>query len=589
MPNHKKSNSSDWKLLLLFARFLNPYKKWVWFSLAAIPFTTGAAVLVPYLIVHIVDDYIMPGNISGLYLMAMLLAITVLLGYLADGVYSFSLQKSGQMAISQLRRSLFSHTLSLPRKYFDQKPIGVTLSRLTSDTEAMGESIAIGVLSLITDFIKTVSLFGFLLYLNWQLTLIVAAVLPIVYFVVSFLRKKLRFYFNAARESIAEATAYLQECLNGIKTIQLYAAEVKVVQRFKQKNKKFLKSQTRSNFFDATLFSTIEGITSITMAVIVWYGTGQILSGLVTIGVLIGFINTLSRIFIPIREFAQQISLIQRALSALEHISELFDEKSDEIENQLTKKQEAQLSHFEEIEFRNVTFKYSNDGNAVLKNISFKLKKGEKIAIVGATGAGKSTILRLLTKTYHDYEGDITLNGINLLEIPQNVLYKNISLMLQDVFLFNASIRFNIALKRPEIDEAEINRVIQYVHAKDFIDQLPGKSNFQILDNGSNLSAGQAQLLSFARAIAGNRELILLDEATSSVDSVTESKIQYAIENIFRDKTVIAIAHRLSTIQKSDKIIVLKDGEIIEAGNHLELIKMNGYYVQLLNDINEND
>jgi len=589
MLTPKENSSSDWKLLLLFFRYLNPYRKWVGLSLAAIPFTTAAAVLIPYLIVHIVDDYVMQGDISGLYLMAMILAGSVLLGYLADAIYSFSLQKSGQMAIAQLRKNLFVHTLSLPRKYFDQKPIGVSLSRMTSDTEAVGESIAIGVLSLITDFIKTVSLLGFLLYLNWQLTLIVAGVLPVVYLVVSVLRKKLRFYFNTARESIAEATAYLQECLNGVKTIQLYAAENKVFQRFKQKNKKFLNSQTRSNFFDATLFSTIEGITSITMAIIVWYGTGQILAKMITIGILIGFINTLSRIFIPIREFAQQISTIQRALSALQHINELFNEESDEIENQLSQNQESLISNFEAVEFRNVSFRYSDDGNAVLNNVSFKLKKGEKIAIVGATGAGKSTILRLLTKSYHDYEGKITLNGIDLLEIPQNILNKNISLMLQDVFMFNASIRFNISLDRPEVDEAEIDRVLKYVQANDFIDQLPGKSAFQVNDNGSNLSAGQAQLLSFARAIAGNSELILLDEATSSVDSVTESKIQNAIESIFRDKTVIAIAHRLSTIQNSDKIIVMKGGKIIETGNHLELIKMNGYYVQLLNDIEEHN
>lgn len=583
MTNNRAKQITDWQLLLNFFQYVRPYRKWIILSLIAIPFTTCATVLIPYLIVHIIDDYIVVNNTSGLFKMVSLLSGVVFFGYLADGTYNFSLQKAGQLSIANMRKALFAHILQLPRSYFDQKPIGVILSRLTSDMEAIGESLAVGVLSLVTDFIKTIALFIFLFYLSWKLTLVILIVLPIVFLLMTFLRKKLRFYFNTARATLAEATGFLQECLNGMKTIQLYVAEFKVFEQFKQKNIKFLRAQTRANFLDASLFSVIDGITSITLALVIWYGSKQILSELVTIGVLIGFINTLGRIFIPIREFAQQIALIQRALAALEHIFELFNEKSEETDTTISDSMKKRLYEFKELRFDNVSFKYSKTGNTVLRNISFRLRKGDQIAIVGATGVGKSTILKILSKTYSNYEGSITINGLELSEIPKKYLLSIITMMQQDVFLFNETLSFNIAMERQEVNKEKIDQAARYVHAHEFIDQFPEKFEHRIIDNGANLSAGQAQLISFARAIAGTSELILLDEATSSVDSVTENLIQKAIEKIFRDKTVIAIAHRLSTIQKSDEILVMKDGKIVEQGDHESLIKNNGYYVQLIN------
>ena len=305
------------------------------------------------------------------------------------------------------------------------------------------------------------------------------------------------------------------------------------------------------------------------------------MSKFITIGVLIGFINTLSRIFVPIREFAQQIALIQRAFAALEHINELFGETPEKTDL-IARSVKDQLAEFRELRFSDVSFRYSEDNVDVLKNISFELKKGEKLALVGPTGSGKSTILKLLTRNYGNYRGSITINGVELSSIPRPVLNLLVTLMRQDVYLFNESLLFNISLNRPGITEEKIWQAAEYVNADRFIKQIPGQMNYKIIDNGKNLSAGQAQLISFARTIAGQNELILLDEATSSVDSVTEELIRKAIKNIFTDKTVIAVAHRLSTIRKSDRILVIKDGRIVEQGDHKSLLEQNAHYAGLL-------
>lgn len=579
----------DIELLKRFSKYFLPYKKWIFVSLGAIPFAILATLLVPWLIVTIIDNYVMTGDTAGLHLIIGGMALAVLIGYLADAIYTYSLQKVGQLSIRGLREDLFQHSLTLPRAYYDKNPIGVTLSRMTSDTESIGESMAVGVLSIFTDLLKTTALFIFLAYLSWKLTLLMMVILPPVIFILSFLRKKLRTYFNKSRETLAGATAFLQECLNGVKTVQLYAAEKKVLHQFDKKNHKFFKAQCKSNIYDATLFSMIDGLTSVTMVLIILYGTGQIFEGIITIGILIGFLNILTKIFIPIREFAQQIALIQRSLSALEHIEALIIEKPEAYNTHFSQTQLEHLTHFKTLEFEHVYFKYESSSQWILNDVSFKLKKGEKIAIVGATGSGKSTIIRLITKVYGKYEGSIRVNGLELSEIPRSVLLKSIALMQQDIFLFNETVKFNISLNRDSITQQKIESAAQFVYADEFIKELPDQYNYLIKGNGQNLSAGQAQLISFARALADNSDLVLLDEATSSVDSVTENFIQKAIEKIFRTRTVIAVAHRLSTIRNSDNILVMKEGKIVEQGNHDQLLEQKGYYVQLVEKLEEGD
>ncbi|WP_159522707.1 ABC transporter ATP-binding protein [Sunxiuqinia indica] len=583
---NKISNTNDWKLLRKFAGFFVPHKKWFFLSIASIPITTVAGILFLWLVENIVDNYIVPGNVDGLTTQIILLAVVLLVNLLFDGFYSYSFSKAGGLAIVDLRKRLFGKSLRFPLSYFDKKPIGVTLSRLTSDMESIQESFAAGILGLLADSIKTLALVSYLFYLNWRLTLVLLLVVPLIVLVMRYLRKKIRQAYNTSRSSLAKSAAYLQESLNGMKTIQLYAAEDEVLEKYNDLNKQYCDAQNSSNVYDSALYSIVEGITSLATALVIWYGAIQIWDYGFTMGVLIVFVTTLERLFIPVRQFAQQISTIQRALSALEHISELFKQRVEAPEEVATN-QPTEPIELKEIEFKNVFFRYNEDSPDVLKDVSFKLEKGDRMALVGTTGSGKSTIIKLLTKTYTGYRGSIKINGIELTDIPLAQVRETISVMQQDIFMFNNSVEFNISLGRKFISRSDVEQAASFVFANHFVNQLPGGYDFIIQDNGDNLSKGQAQLISFARAISGNSELIILDEATSAVDSVTEQYIQQAIANIFSMKTVIAVAHRLSTIKNSDLILVLEDGKIIERGNHTELIRHGGKYAQLLHQLAE--
>lgn len=575
--------TKDWNLIRNFARFFKPYKKWLIYSLLSIPFTTAGGLVFLWLIEKIIDVQIANKDVQGVITYAVFLMVVLILNYLFDAIYSYSFTKAGNFAIKDMRKALFAKTMRFPLKYYDKNPIGVTLSRLTSDMDSLSESFAAGILGLLADSIKTIALLSYLFYINWQLTFVVLIAVPPIVLVIKYLRKKIRDAYNVARVSLAQAASYLQESLNGIKTVQLYSAEEETFKNFDKLNRKFCNAQNKSNVFDAALFSVVEGITSIAMGLVILFGAILIWDIGYTIGVLVVFVTTLNRLFIPVKQFTQQIATIQRSLSALEHINFLFEQELDE-EPEYETKMPSFDEEFQEIEFKDVYFSYSKDGPEILKGISFKLKKGQRIALVGSTGSGKSTIIKVLTKAYKGYRGSIKINGVELSEIPLKKINSTISLMQQDIFMFNDSISFNIGLERQNISQDDIETSAKFVYADKFIDQLPEKYNYQIQDNGANLSKGQSQLISFARSICGKSELIILDEATSAVDSLTETYIQKAIENIFSQKTVIAVAHRLSTIKNSDIILVLENGYVIESGNHQELANAGGKYAQLLHE-----
>ena len=584
--NNKFLKGKDWQLLRKFGRYFIPHKKWFFLSMASIPVTTIAGILFLWLVENIIDNYIVPGNADGLKMQILFLGLVLILNLLFDGIYSYSFSKSGGLAIVDVRRELFAKSLRFPLSYFDKKPIGVTLSRLTSDMEAISESFAAGILGLLADSIKTIALLAYLFYLNWSLTLVLLLVVPLIVLVMRFLRKKIRVAYNNSRTSLAKSAAYLQESLNGMKTIQLYAAEGEAYQKFDELNKQYCDAQNNSNIYDSALYSIVEGITSVATALVIWYGAIQIWDHAFTLGVLIVFVTTLERLFIPVKQFAQQISTIQRALSALEHISELYEQDVEETSAEPADSTPQALL-LQDIQFKNVYFRYTEDSPDVLRNVSFKLKKGDRLALVGTTGSGKSTIIKLLAKTYTGYRGSITINGNELRDIPLVQIREMVSVMQQDIFMFNNSVEFNISLGRKSISLSDVKKAASFVFADRFINQLPNDYQFIVQDNGDNLSKGQAQLISFARAICGNNELIILDEATSAVDSLTEQYIQQAIANIFALKTVIAVAHRLSTIKNSDLILVLEEGQVIERGNHTELLNQGGKYAQLLQKLEE--
>jgi ATP-binding cassette subfamily B protein len=576
----------DWPLIKRFISFLKPHKKDVILGIAFIPFSVVFSVLYPWLIMKTIDEQLIPGELDGLWFWVIGLLAVLVANYISDAVYNYSLQKAAQKAILDLRTVMFDRVLHFPRHYFDKTPMGVTLTRLTSDLEAINESFAQGFLNMVRDLLITVALLIFLATISWRLTLVLMLIGPLIYYITEKLRGLMREAFVKSRQVLSDGTGYLQECLTGIKTVQLYRAEEEVQRKYQQYTRSFHHAQTKSNLYDSALYSLIEGVTTVSLGLIIWYGSGEILTATISVGVLVGFINTLDKIFVPIRDFTSQLASIQRALAALQHIEEVFQHplEEDTLTSLVEIHSEGYFDQFESLIFDDVYFSYSEDGPQVLKGISFTLNKGEKIALVGKTGSGKSTILRLLTKTYDNYQGSITLNGVELSTIPKPIVRNFFSLMQQEVFLFNQTIAFNIGLGRHDITEKDIVDAANYVYANEFIDQLPDAYEFQCRNNGSNLSVGQAQLIAFARAIAGGSEVIMLDEATSSVDSVTEQLIQRAIDHVFMDKTVIAIAHRLSTIQHSDLILVLTDGVIQERGTHQTLVAAGGIYANLVEE-----
>ena len=576
----------DFYYLKNFFHFAKKYKASALLGIAMLPLSVISSLLFPWLIIQVIDIHLVQGNMDDLLRHIVYLLVVLAINYVVDSTYAYNLRKTGQYAITDMRSALFARVLKLPRSYFDNTPTGVTLSRLTSDLETIGESFVQSIVGLVKDSINTIALLIMMLFINWQLTIIVLIVMPPVMYLTMYVRNRLRAVNLITRSTLARGIGYLQEALLGVKTVQFYRAEEQVERNYKVFNDKFLKAQKKANKYDAILFAFISGVTSITIALMIWYGSGMVIEQALTLGVLIAFINTLEKVFVPIRDFTSQIASIQRSFAAFDHIEELFVEPQEEDGRDLqpTAKVAPQLNKFISLEFKDVSFRYTPELPYVLKNVSFLLAQGKQIALVGSTGSGKSTIIRLISKTYQDYEGSILLNGIELSEIAIDDCIHLFSLMMQDVYLFEESIKFNIALGKTDITEAKVEQAARYVYADKFIQHLPRGYDFVLDKNGSNLSNGQTQLISFARAVAQGGQVMMLDEATSSVDSITENLIQKAMQRLFTEKTVIAVAHRLSTIRHSDTILVLEKGEVVERGNHRELIAHNGIYAGLLHE-----
>ena len=573
----------DRAILKRFLGYSLKYKKILILALFAIPILTSSAVLVPWIVVQIGDQMLIYKQIKTMNFWISILLLLLLISIVFEFIYSFSLQYIAQRSIMDARIDLFSRVIKFPKTFFDQEPLGKILSRFTSDFENVQESLAIGVLTFIVDLIKTIFLLVVLFLLNLQLAIVVLLFFPLMFFITQIIRKLMREAYIIARKALAQAAAYLGECIQGMQTVQLYLAEEKAVKHYHDKNMLFFQKQKSSNWYESFLFSFIESISIICVIVILWYAADLSLKNLISISVIIAFLNALQKCFIPIRELFQQVSTIQRALSSLNQIEALFRQ---EIEIEPEFKQVSRLKNLETISFKNVSFRYPSQKSYALKNVSFEVKKKEKFALVGATGSGKSTILRILAKQYQNYEGSIKINNIELSKIPREVLTKLCSIQFQDVYLFNENIAFNIALNQKKTSLAKTISALKYVDAWNFVKKLKGNLKFIVSDNGKNLSAGQGQLISLARVVAQEKELFLLDEATSAVDSLTTKKIDKAIEKIFMHKTVIAIAHQISTIQKSDVIVYLKNGSITERGSHKQLLALKGGYASLVNKLN---
>jgi ATP-binding cassette, subfamily B, multidrug efflux pump len=530
----------------------------------------------PYLTKMAIDDYVMTNDKEGLFFIVMVMLGVMLIEVLLQYAYVFLANWLGQRIIKDIRDKLFEHIISFKLKYFDSKPIGTLVTRVVSDIETIAEIFSQGLLMIISDVLKMAVVLGIMFYINVQLTLIVLAVLPILLYATRIFQKAVKSTFQIVRSQVSKLNSFVQEHISGMKIVQLFAAEEKEYVKFEKINKAHLDAFIKTVWYYSIFFPIAELLSSITLGLVVWYGgIESVTSKNVTLGELIAFINLIQMLFRPLRQIADKFNVLQMGMVASERIFEIFDTKSNIARNGHKKIDKLKGK----IEFENVNFEYVKD-HPVLKNMSFTVNPGETIAIVGSTGSGKSTIINIMNRFYEHQGGNVKIDGINIEDYNLDSLREQISIVLQDVFLFSDSILKNIILNK-DIGEDEVLKAAKEIEIDEFIEKLPGKFHYNVKERGAMLSSGQKQLISFLRAYLSNPSILILDEATSSIDNYSEELIQKSTEKITQGRTSIIIAHRLSTIKNADRIMVIEKGEIIEIGSHEELYKKDGAYKAL--------
>ena len=567
----------DVALLRRLWRYIRPYRGQFILAVVCLPLTSAFLLAQPYILKLAVDNYIAHNDAAGLT-RAGLLFVAALMG---EFIF-FYLQYQATMTVAQhslsdLRVELFTHLQELPASFFDRNPVGRLVTRLTTDVDAINEAFTAGTLTIFMDVLTLVGIIVIMLTINVKLTFVTLALLPPLLVAMNFFRVRSRDTYRVIRERLARINAFLQETLSGIAVVQLFAQEKKLFAEFDERNREFRDANHLSNIYEATLFSLVEAVGSISIALMLWYGAVQIGTGAVALGTLVAFIEYLQKFFVPIREFGTKYTTMQSAMTAVERVFQLLDTPVTITSPSQPREPERVLGH---IVFDHVWFAYKGE-DWVLRDVSFALEPGQKIALVGATGAGKSTISKLLNRFADVQHGRILIDGVDVRDWDLKALRRQIGIVLQDVFLFAGDVATNITLGRDDITQADLERAASYVNAHRFIDQLPRRYQEPIRERGSNLSGGQRQLLSFARALAYNPAILVLDEATSSVDPETELWIQDAMTKLMAGRTTIVIAHRFSTIQNADRIIVLHKGQVREIGTHQELIDQRGIYWRL--------
>jgi ATP-binding cassette subfamily B protein len=567
----------DSRLMKRLIRYLKPYQKWV---LIAIVLTIGvslASTIRPYLTKIAIDDYIVHKDYVGLRNIILILFGTLIVQGLLQYVMTYLTQWVGQKTIFDLRMELFEHLQRLAMRFFDKNPVGRLVTRLTNDIEVLNEMFSSGIVMVFADVFTIAGILIFMFSLSWQLTLIaLSVIIPLAYVTVIF-RRKVRVAYRDVRILVARMNSFLQEHISGILVVKIFNKEKKMLKDFEEINMDHTKANVRSVFYYSVFFPVVELIGAISAALIIWYGGGQVIHQALTIGILISFLQYAEMFFRPIRDLSEKYNIMQTAMASSERIFNLLDQKIIIPDPE----RPSELKEVKgKIEFRNVHFAYVKD-DYVLKNLSFNINQGEKVAFVGATGAGKTTIMNLLCRFYDVQKGEILLDGINIKDITKENLRKNIGLVVQDIFLFSGSIEDNISLGNKEIGFDKIQQSARIIGIDKFIERLPEKYRQNVKERGVTLSQGQRQLITFARALAYDPRILILDEATSSVDTHSEILIQQAIEKLMEGRTSIIIAHRLSTIQKCDKIIVMHKGEIRETGTHQQLLELGGIYTKL--------
>ncbi len=567
----------DSKLMRRLLGFVRPYKKYVIFAIILNIIVAALGPLRPYLTKIAVDNYIAHKDYHGLFIISLLLFASLFLQAVIQYFLTYYTQYLGQKTIYDLRMQLFKHTQNLALRFFDKTPIGRIVTRVTNDIEALNDLFSSGIVMVFSDVFIIVWILLFMFFMDLRLSLVTLSVLPVLIYGTFLFRRKVRESYRDVRLHLARLNAYMQEHITGMNIVQIFRKEKDELKRFAKINNDYRQANIKSIFYYAIFYPGVELISSIAIGLIIWYGGGEVIRSTLTVGVLFAFIQYTEMFFRPIRDLSEKYNIMQTAMASSERIFKLMDNKTF-INNPEDPLQVERIKG--EIEFRNVWFAY-NEKEYVLKNISFKINPGETVAIVGHTGAGKTSLINILSRFYDIDKGSILVDGKDIRSMDKKNLRKFISIVLQDVFLFSGTIRSNISMNNEGIGLEKIKQAAGIVGADKFIEALPGKYDEGVKERGATLSVGQKQLISFARALVYDPQILVLDEATSSVDTETELLIQKAIEKLLVGRTAIVIAHRLSTIQSADKIIVMHKGEVREMGNHQELLALKGIYYRL--------
>ncbi len=567
----------DARLMRRLLAYIRPYRGSAYLAILCLLAGSAFSVVQPYLTKVAIDRYIRENNMHGLSQVAVLYVLTLVLVFGLSFGQTWLINLMGQKIMRDLRMELFRHLQVMDVAFFDKNPVGRLMTRVTTDVDALNELFTSGVISVFEDLFMLSGIIISLFLLNYKLALAIFAILPFLVLATLIFKIKVRDSYRNVRTAIARINAFLQENITGAAVVQLFGREQKQYQRFTLINKDHLDANLQSIFYYAIFYPILEVISASAIALIVWYGGLQVLAGALTLGTLVAFIQYSDRFFRPISDISEKYTILQSAMAASERIFKLLDTKPAVVSPEAPRAAEVKNGS---IEFRNVHFHY-NPGEPVLRDISFRVAPGEKVAVVGATGAGKSTIIALLNRFYDVQQGDILVDGVSIKDFDLQGLRRSIGIVLQDVFLFSGSVSENIRLGNPDIDDARVQHAAETVHAAGFISRLDRQFASKVGERGSSLSVGQKQLLAFARALAYDPRILVLDEATSSIDTETELLIRDALEKLLAGRTSIIIAHRLSTVQNADRIIVLHRGRIRETGTHQELLHLRGIYWKL--------